>query len=249
MNWDQIQYEEEAYKSVMALLEQARMCQQLHERAGLALPERVQRLLGLSSNGPGKPHVQARSTISIPPLNYPKPKDATGDWLSIDVKDAQATTVALAVLRGEGVPMRAKDVTAKVSAYLPNVTGGTLANAATRLVDEGIIERTEDGWKLLKPTEAGIIHEGRLWGTRSIFGKQELAAHRRESIIHILTYFTGGLQIVQIVEQLNSCAWMQAPANKDLLKADIEILAADKRKIRRVGNTRKWTLAQSEKGD
>ena len=245
MNWDQIQAEEEAYKSMPALLEQARICQQLHERAGLALPDRIQRLLGTSTNGTGKGHEVQRSTTIIPALNHPKPKEATGDWISIEAKDAQATTVALAALRGEAMPVRAKDVTAKVAAFLPNVTGGTLANAGTRLVEEGIIERTEDGWKLLKPTSAGLIHEGRLWGTPSIFPKQEIASHRREAILHILKHFPGGLQIVQIVEQLNTCSWVHAPVNKDLLKADVQILF-DGKKIRRVGNTRKWTLARSE---
>jgi hypothetical protein len=248
MNMDQIQAEEEAYKSVTALLEQARMCQQLHERAGLALPDRIQRLLGAATNGTGRPHDTHRASVNIPPLNHVMPKDAGGDWLSIDVKESQATAVALAILREAGSAVRAKDVTAKVAAFLPGVLGGTLANAGTRLANDGVIERTEEGWKLLKPTQAGIIYEGRLWGRAEVFGKQELAAHRRESILHILKCFSGGLQIVQIVEQLNACPWVHAPVNKDLLKADIEILGGE-RKIRRVGNTRKWTLAHSEKGE
>lgn len=248
MNWDHIQIEEEAYKSVMDILERARLSQQLHERAGLVLPERIQRLLGIASNGNGKSSVAARSTVQIPALSHPKPKEATSEWLSINAKDAQATTVALAVLRGEGKPLRAKDVTAKVAAFLPGVTGGTLANAATRLVEDGTIERTEDGWKLLEPILSGVIYEDRLWGIPGILSKQELAAHRRESILHVLKHFDSGLQIVQIVEQLRACSWVHAPVNKDLLKADMQILSKEK-KIRRVGNTKKWTLAHSEKSE
>ncbi len=33
--------------------------------------------------------------------------------------------------------------------------------------------------KLIHPEQAGVIHEGRMWGPPLIFVKPELAAHRR----------------------------------------------------------------------
>jgi hypothetical protein len=244
-SWQQIQAEQEAMRSYTALLEQARLCQQLYERAGMTLPDRIQRLLGVMPiNGDAR-----ATTISahIPALGYtPPPGEKATDWISIAIRDAQATAALLAVLRSTGKPVRAGDVTTKVASLLPNVNYGTVANAGTRLSEDGIIERMDDGWKLLKPEEAGVIHDGRLWGLPTIFGKQEIAAHRREAILHILKHFPTGLQTVQLVEQLQSCSWVHAPVNKDLLKADMQILLED-RKVRRVGNTRKFALAQGEK--
>jgi len=249
-SWQQIQAEQEAMQSYTALLEQARLCQQLYEHAGLALPDRIQRLLGApQSNGTGGRAPSISPSAHIPALGFSPPAGHRAtDWISIDIREAQATAGILATLRAAAKPMRAGDVTTKVAELIPDVTYGTVANAGTRLSKEGIITRTDGGWKLLKPDQAGIIHEGRLWGPSSIFEKQEIAAHRREAILHILKHFPGGLQIVQLVEQLQACSWVHAPINKDLLKADMQILAGGK-KVRRVGNTRKWTLAQSEKSE
>jgi hypothetical protein len=242
MNLDQIQAEQEAYESMTGLLDQARKCQQLHERAGLPLPERVQRLLGVvSPNGVGKGGATVRAASHISVLSFPNaPKQANHEWVSIDIKDSQPSNLILATLRENGAPMRARDLTAKVTAIDPAVLSGTIANAGTRLQAEGLIDRGDDGWKLLKQEHAGLISGGRLWGLPTIFGKQELAAHRREAILHVLKHFPTGLQTVQIVEQLHGCTWMRAPANKDLLKADLQLFAQEK-KIRR-GSSKKWLL-------
>ncbi len=76
-----------------------------------------------------------------------------------------------------------------------------------------------------------------------MFMKQELAARRREAVLHILKLFPSGLQNLQIVEQLETCAWLKTPLNKDLMKADIEELKKAGR-VKRVGNTNKWALAE-----
>jgi hypothetical protein len=76
----------------------------------------------------------------------------------------------------------------------------------------------------------------------------ELAAHRRDAILHILQHFEMGLEVVQLVEQLTNCSWVIAPVNKDLLKADVQVLESEG-KIRRRGNTRKWEIAPPGKGD
>jgi hypothetical protein len=246
VNFDPIKAEQEAYRGMTELLERVQDVQQLFERAGLALPERFQRLLEAPANG-AKERAVTRGASRVPPLVYPAPVEATGEWISIDMKEAQATCVALAVLRAEGAPIRPKDLNTRVASILPDVTSGTLANAGTRLADDNIIDRTDDGWSLLKKEGAGVIHEGRIWGPPKIFGKQEIAAHRREAVLHVLANFPTGLQIVQIVEQLKGCSWVHAPVNKDLLKGDMNILLDEKHKVKRVGHSRKFTLAHGEK--
>ena len=74
---------------------------------------------------------------------------------------------------------------------LPNVPRGSISNIGTRLFGD-LIEKTDDGWKLLKPERAGIIQDGMLWGPPVIFGKEELAAQRRDAILHVLKLFPSG---------------------------------------------------------
>jgi hypothetical protein len=246
MNWDQIDAEQEAYQSVTALLEQARKCEQLHQRAGLTLPERVQRLLGSGlANGSGK---SAQMVSHVPAPERNPPKGAALDWISINTRDAIVTSVVLAILRDAKDPVRPRDITERVMALRPDSTSGSVANAGTRLSVDGVIERTEDGWKLAKPERAAVIQDGLLWGPSTIFIAAEIAAYRRDAILHILRHFPKGLQVVQIAEQLNNCPWLQATANKDMLKADMQELV-NARKVRRVGNTKKWQLAPSEKAE
>jgi hypothetical protein len=248
MNFDQIQIEEEAYESVKAVLAAARRCQELHERAGLALPQRVQWLLGVAASPAAtRTEVQPAARIPAPELSD-RPKGAAPDWIAIPTKDATVTTVALAILRAAGEPIRSRDVTERVMNLLPNSTSGSVANAGTRLVAEGLVDRSDDGWLLLKPERAAVLQDGRLWGPQGIFVKQEVAAHRREAILHVLKHFPKGLQIVQTVEELKNCLWLHAPTNKDLVKMDMKALL-DVQKVRRVGNTKKWQLAPPEKAE
>jgi len=248
MKLDQIQIEEDAYESVKAVLAAGRKCQELHERAGLPLPQRIRWLLGVSPpNGTGI--VEPRTTAHIPaPDRLNRPENAAADWISIQVSDAIVTTVVLAILRAaNGEPVRSRDVTDRVMALLPNSTSGSVANAGTRLTAEETIMRSEDGWKLAKPERAAIMQDGVLWGPVGIFAQQDVAAYRRDAVLHVLKHFPKGLQIVQLVEQLNNCAWLHTSANKDILKLDMQVLATDG-KVRRIGNSKKWGLP-TEKGE
>ena len=76
-------------------------------------------------------------------------------------------------------------------------------------------------------------------GPREIFQKSEIAGHRRDAILHVLSNFDSGLQTRQLVEQLGRCSWVHAPVNKDLIKTDLEMLA-ELGKVRRRGNSKKW---------
>ena len=240
MNLDRFNAEREAVQSLMEMYEQSKKCQQLFERADMALPEALQRFLGMNGNSP-KAAGHARSTAHIPAPTRPhEPEGAEPDWIWINVQDSSPTSAALAILRAAKEPVRAKDIVARVTELLPTVPRGSIANVGTRLEGK-LIERTPDGWKLLNPAKAGIIRDGLLWGPPAIFSKQELAAHRRDAILHVLKHYPSGLQTVQIVEQLHNCSWVQAPINKDLLKADLEVLDTAK-KVKRRGNTKKWEI-------
>jgi hypothetical protein len=207
----------------------------------MSLPEPLKRLLAVNGAGnavSGPPAIPA-------PQKPPMPPGAKSDWVYIQEKDATATSIALAILNGSKEPIRAKEIIEKVTAILPNVLRGSINNIGSRLAESRLIDRTEEGWTLAKPESAGIIHEGNLWGPREIFQKSELAAHRRDAIIHVLSNFDSGLQVRQLVEQLSRCSWVHAPVNKDLVKVDLEILA-ELGKVRRRGNSKKWEGVREE---
>ena len=157
--------------------------------------------------------------------------------------EATPTSVVLAILQRDGV--RAKDVADRVGVLLPEVSSGSVANIGSRLDKTGVIRRESGEWRLVNRDSTPVLYQGRLWGPEKVFGKTELASHRRDAIPHVLTEFKGGLQVLQILERLMACAWVHAPLNKDLLKEDVNALLNDK-KIRRRGNTRKWELAQEK---
>ncbi len=243
MSSGRIGLERDAVQSLMDLYEQAERCQQLHEQAHLPLPEPLKRFLGMSINGDRLGAVRPQ----IPPPERPAaPREAEPDWIWIDARQASPQSLVLALLR-RSPAMRPRDLAQCIAELLPGVSRGTIANIGTRLQGEGTIERTDEGWKLRKPEAAGTLHDGLLWGPREIFSKQELAAHRRDAIHHVLRHYPAGLQTVQLVEQLQNCSWVQAPINKDLVKEDMKILD-EAGKVRRRGNTRKWELAPAQDG-
>jgi len=237
MTADIFNAEQEALRSLVELLDQAKKCQMLYERAHMALPEPLKRVLGM--NGVGG---ERSITSHIPPPERPPiPPDAEGDWIWIDAKAATPTTLALAILREAKVPVRAKDIVERVTDILPEASRGGIANLGNRLDEAGTIRRTDEGWLLLKPEAAGLLYKGNLWGPQTAFGKMELATHRRDAILHILQSSPSGLQIVQLVGELQRCPWVHAPVNKDLLKEDMEILQS-KKKVRRRGHSKKWEI-------
>jgi hypothetical protein len=244
MSINQLDAEQEAISSLMEFLDHAKKCQRLYERAHMALPEPLKRVLGM--NGAGGNSLAPRFTPA--PESPSRPAEATSDWIPIRVEDATPTSIALAILRAAKEPIRAKDIVSAVQAVLPDVRSGSVANIGSRLHGT-LLRRTNDGWTLEKPESAGVIADGFLWGPPTIFGKQELAAHRRDAIRHILSSFPAGLQTSQIIEELKKCAsWVRAPINKELVQDDMEILG-ETGKVRRRGNSKKWELTPSDKKD
>ena len=163
------------------------------------------------------------------------------DWISVAIDETTATSLVLAVLRQAKEPLPAKEVVEMVTHINPHIPRGSINNIGTWLA-RTIIHRTDEGWRLLDPPRAGIICDGYLWGPKGIFDKQEIAAHRREAILQILRAFPSGLQTVQFVDQLRATPWVHAPASKDLVKADMELLEGYG-KVRKISNSRKWCLS------
>lgn len=242
MNMDRLQQEQIALRTLSELLEKAQECRALYERAGMSLPEPLRRLFGaddgrVERSGP---------SVKVPPLHRARrPKEADVDWVSIRVEEASPQSVVLAVLREAAGPMRAKEVVEKVQEVQPEVPSGSVANIGTRLSEGNTILRTQRGWELMSHEDAPVLFDGYLWAPASAFGAQEMAAFRREAILHLLGLTRVGLHATQLEEQLRHTDWLHAPVSKDLVKMDLKALAAEK-KIRRRGNTRKWEAVPEE---
>jgi hypothetical protein len=240
LNHDRLNVEQRAMRSLLELMESGEECRKLFERANMALPEPLKRFLGISDNS-GAPVSQ----VVIPPLEKsPRPPEARADWVWIHQNAATPSVLVPAILRGES-PMRARDVIEHIQAFQPKVSRGTINNVGTRLDNEDVIGRSEEGWWLADPDKGAVLFQEHVWGPAEVFGKPELAAHRREAIVHLLRLMRGGLQMSQILEQLKTCTWMKAPISKELIQDDVELLAEQNR-IRRRGNSRKWELSQGE---
>jgi hypothetical protein len=237
MTADLFNAEMEAQRSLLELYEQAKKCQTLFERANIALPEVLKRVLGMSG-------IAYKANVShvAAPERPPMPPEADQDWIAIHEKEAMPTSVVLAILRTAKGPVRARDINTRVMEVLPNVPRGSISNVGTRLKGKSI-RMAEDGWEVIAPESAGVLYKGFLWGPPTIFSKQELASHRRDAILHILSHFQTGLQTVQIVDELRKCQWVRAPINKDLVKEDMGILAEQDR-VRR-GSSKKWAIVRA----
>ena len=237
-----IEAEQKAVQSLVDLYTQAQRCRELHETAQMSLPDALKRFLGMSE---GRAKIKHRPVGVQRPETPRRPKGVDPSWVVIKVEDALPTSVALALLAGADGPIRSRDIIRRVAERLPDVSEGSIANIGTRLSTEKIIRRREDGWTLRDPDYAGIIDDEFLWAPADKLTRPELAAHRRDSIVHILRHFATGLEPVQIVGELNKCDWVRAPVSKDLLKADIPVLASAG-KIRRRGNTHKYEVSPAK---
>jgi hypothetical protein len=211
----------------------------------MALPEPLKRFFGLG--GMTTSEEAARPALMIPAMGYRPPQGASADWISVPIKSASPTTTALAVLRHAGGPLRARVMQERVLALLTTTSEGSVSNAGTRLEQDGIIKRDDDGWLLMEAAKAPILHEERLWGPPAIFGKYELAAYRRDAIKHLLGLANAGLQTSQVIDQLQQCQWLHVLVNKEIVQDDMEVLQAEK-VIRRRGASKKWEL-MPEKGE
>ena len=82
---------------------------------------------------------------------------------------------------------------------LINASAGSIANAGTKLKVTGIIRTTDDGWN--RQARMAPVIKGDFIGTVEIFNKHDLPRFAY-LIVHILKAFQGGLQLVQMMEEL-----------------------------------------------
>jgi hypothetical protein len=208
----------------------------------MSLPDALKRFLGVSDDWA---KIEDRA-VGVPRPKTPRrPEGVNPSWVAIRIKDAMPTSVALALLAEADGPIRSREIIRGVAIHLPSTSRGSISNIGTRLSADRIIQRVNEGWILKDPSYAGVIDDGFLWAPADKLSSHELAAHRRNSIVHILGQFSAGLELVQILHELRKCDWVLAPISKDLLKADIPALSGEGR-IRRRGNTRKWEVSPAK---
>lgn len=230
-----------ATESYLRLLKEAEECRRLHKIAGVQLPPPLLALFGADGSNPS----QMSLGMSGPDIDSArletKPQEANEKWISLRAEDGSPTTVALAHLRAQnGRPIRARELSDLVTQVLPNAATGSIYNLLNRLHEEGLIEEHPEGWTLNEKDSASILSGGFLWAPPERLAKQDLAAHRREAIIHLLRK-ERYLQVMQIVSKLRDWSWVKAPINKDLLKGDMAVLE-EKGLARRIGNSRNWEV-------
>lgn len=215
---------------------------------GMTVPEPLDRLVGDSaSSSHGVRPAPSRATPTVPPMPQPpRPVGVPEDWIAIPIRGLQLTNVVLGVLRQNGAnttPLRNKDIITAALELQPDAASGTIANIGSRLQGE-LIDRTEDGWRLIDETRAPILDGAFAWGpAKGMFKAHELAAYRREAIRHILGCSPQGLMRMEIVRALNALDLPTGKANKDLVGQDLESMEYDE-VVRRVGKSRKWKLRE-----
>jgi hypothetical protein len=241
MNRPDFQLELAAATSFARVLTEAEDCRKLHQKAGIALPAPLLRLFGEATDMPKQLLLRMPGPDADPARLSSRPPEAREDWISIWATDATPTTVALAILRDQIEPIRAKDLSNKVTALLPQIVSGSIYNLLNRLAEMGYVKRKDTRWFLAKKDIAPILVDDFLWAAPDKFAKQDLAALRREAILHILSN-ERSLQVMQLVDKLKAWDWVKAaPISKDLLKIDMSVLE-EKGRVRRVGNSRNWEI-------
>lgn len=241
---DRFNLESKAFSSLGALMQQAAECRSLFEAARLPLPEPLRRMLGDQSPEPSAP--VAKMTL-LPPEHPPRPAHWESSWIWLAVSSLTATSLVCGLLREAKAPLSPKEILAKCEEMGIDAVKGSIANIGTRLSAGASpkISRGNGAWALVDPSRAPVLHAGHAWGPPEIFDKQELAAHRRDGVIHLLKASDDGYQIVQITKILRQCDWVHAPVTKDLIKVDLQMLQADG-KAKRVGNSGKWRATHKD---
>jgi hypothetical protein len=235
-----INLELKAMEALRKLRDEAQAVKETFIRAGMSLPPSLAALLGES---PGGQQVTRRPKFSLSAPQGPSPPPgAEDDWIWIPLDELTATPLALALLRANG-PMSAKSLAEDVVKRLPGTNDGSVFNIVARH-DGKRLNRTEDGFELADPKDAPVIHGANAWGPISVFTRHELASHRRSIIMHLLSAVPAGLQEMQIVSHLKDLPYCQSTVNKSLVKADMQLLK-EAGKVKRVGNTKKWTATKS----
>ena len=225
--------ESEAYESLRSLLEQAKTTKTLFHRAGLPMPTPLARLLG------NVRQAAANRKVAIQSKN--RPDEAGPSWVGVPVAGASVGSLVKSFLR-EDSEMRPKEAVERLSEVRPDLASGSVYNCGPKFVNSGLITKVEGNWVLQRPDDCPMLRGDLLWGPPEVFQKQDLALHRRKLIEKILVEFKGGLQVLQIVEQLKKTPTASGfPCSKDLVKADMASMQ-ESRLVKKAGNSKKWVL-------
>jgi hypothetical protein len=239
---DRFVLESKAIASLTALMEQAATCRSLFEAAGMALPDPLRRMLG--DEVTAKP-ASSGAVVVPPPASPPRPPTWESDWIWLPIASLTPTTLVCALLRQAKGPLSPKQIMEELAKLGVDAVKGSVANIGTRLSTGAHpkITRGTGTWSLVDPSSAPVLHEGYVWGPVACFDKQELAAHRRIGVMHLLRVHDDGLQIMQITQMLRKCEWMRAPLTKDLVKDDLPVLQGEGLTKRVGGGSGKWRAA------
>jgi hypothetical protein len=234
---DEFERESEAYAGLQRLMDDAKAAKTLFERAGLPIPAPLARMLGDGRSGSG-----IHGAITVPPIEEPERPPGVGpDWLWVCVRNAITITLVKSLLGRSDVALRPKDVVDQVIKIRPDLSTGGIYNSATPLERAGLLTRETDGWLRTTGWVAPVLNGKFVWGSVESLQKQEVAWHRRQLILHMLSVYRTGLQVLQIVENLQKMPQCKSPVSKDLVKADMEVLQEEK-KVKRAGASKKWVL-------
>ena len=228
----------DAMEAFTRLLAQVEQCRALFDEAGMDYPPSLKRML---SNNTQESDPSRRPQLRIDPPPATRPAGVPADWISVPKDGVGIQNFVLANLRDAHGPVRARDF--NLMAQEAGINAGSIANSGKRLEDEGLISRTSEGWTLIDSTRAPVLNGENVWGPREIFNRHEIAARRRNMIMHLLGYFPEGLQTLQILARMQDCDWVDIPINKDLLKMDMEELR-EANKVRRISHSKKWGIVE-----
>jgi hypothetical protein len=232
MAFDRLNREEEAAESFVALMKQAKKCVELYIRAQMALPEPLQRMVGIEDDRSGQSEADFALSKLLPP-------GVDAGWICVDPEKASPTSIVLAVLQGAPAPIKKDELADRVSSIRPGISQGVINNIGTRL-DKSLIARSGAGWQLIKRERAPVLHGGLICGPPAIFSLREIAAHRRYVVLLLLRQVEGGLTIPQLTHVLKNSASVHAPVEKSLIEDDIQALTSAGLIRRRDSN--RWTI-------
>jgi hypothetical protein len=236
---DRFNLEIKAFNALRDLMQQAAECRSLFESARLPMPDPLRRILGAEDEVDA---TEKSERIVVPPPKMPaRPPGWQSDWIWLPTPKLTAQSAVCAVLGAATGPLSPNDIIERCGALGVDVVKGSVMNIGTRLAGgkDPTIRRNDGQWSLLAAHKVPVLHDEHAWGAPSVFDKQELAAHRRQAVLHLLKLNSDGLQIVQITKALRECEWMRAPITKDLVKVDVQLLQQDGQ-AKRVGNSGKW---------
>jgi hypothetical protein len=228
-----VQLKAKVHRDWADYLEQGDKLRAGFQRAGIPVPDELKTLLG------GGPSAQTTTLVFKPNT----PPDAGDDWIWVDIPSASTTTLMLAILHEEKLPLFPKTILQKMMECGEPHNGtviNTIYNSIKRLEGTTLTRSEEGAISITQAENIPVLFEARLWGPISAFpASSELASHRREAEIFLLKKF-GPQQRMQLVRQLEHFEMLNKgiPLSKDLVKGDLDLMNG--KRVRQLGSSKKW---------